>query len=163
MDYCPLFLEKEKRNHFSNKGLTLIELLIVLAVISVIATFTLVALNPITQMQKGRDARRKSDLQKLKNSFEDYYNDHKSYPATLVCGDTALAPYINKVPCDPQDNSSYFYSTDGATYYRVYTTLEYLKDESIAKAGCQNGCVPTQACAYNYGVTSGNVGLEPCP
>jgi len=133
-------------------------MLIVIVFLAILATLLLVTLKPQTQLQKSRDARRKADLVKLRTILEDYNNDKKSYPGSLVCG-SSLDPYIDKIPCDPQTGTSYAY-VKSATAYWIYAKLEYDKDKTIAEVGCASGCGPS--CNYNYGVSSPNVGLEPC-
>lgn len=152
MVHCPIFLKKEQ-------GISITELLIVVAFLAVLAAFLLIYLNPMAQMGKARDARRKSDLSKLKNVLEDYYNDNKCYPSGL--GDL-VSDYIGQVPTDPSTKQSYAYSKEGCDKYRIYVTLDYEKDPAIAEVGCQGGCGPAGICDYNYGVCSSNVGLEPC-
>ncbi len=147
---CPIFLKRQR-------GVSFIEVLIVLAFIAALAVALLVFLNPGAQMGKARDARRKSDLSKLKNVLEDYYNDSKCYPSGL--GD--LTPdYIGQVPTNPSTKADYAYSSSDCDTYRIYVTLEYEKDPVIAEAGCQDGCGPS--CAYNFGVCSSNAKLEGC-
>ena len=147
-----------------NNGLTMIELIIVLAILSV---FILVAIfTYLGQLAKGRDAKRKADLDKTQNVLEDYLNDKICYPDGLTCGSTAgtdMAGYISEVPCDPINNTyyNYFYSYDGRpevvckSWYKIYTKLENTKDPIIEKVGCANGCGPSNN--YNYWVSSPNM------
>jgi len=150
MVHCPIFLKKEQ-------GISITELLIVVAFLAVMTVLLLVYLNPGAQLGKARDARRKSDLSKLKNVLEDYYNDKKCYPSGL--GDL-VSDYIGQVPTDPLTKDDYAYSRSDCDTYRIYVELDYEKDPAIAEVGCQGGCGP--GCVYNYGVCSSNVGLEPC-
>jgi prepilin-type N-terminal cleavage/methylation domain-containing protein len=66
------------------KGFTLIEILIVVAIIAILASVVLIGLGP-TQ-QSGRDARRLSDLQEIQNGLELYYSKCGLYPGA---GDAA--------------------------------------------------------------------------
>ncbi|PIV38244.1 hypothetical protein COS31_00450, partial [Candidatus Roizmanbacteria bacterium CG02_land_8_20_14_3_00_36_15] len=69
-------------------GFTLMELLIVIGLIALIAVVTLVFFNPIVQINKAYDAKRKHDLSELQKAFEDYYNDKGCYPKVdEVCYD----------------------------------------------------------------------------
>lgn len=148
---CPAFLKKKE-------GFTLFELVIVVGVLAVLLVITLQAINPYGQLVKSRDARRKADLQKLKIPLEDYYNDHKCYPATLSCnpGD-GLKPYWSKIPCDPLTGQNYDYQRPDCKTYRIYASLENEADPNIATAGCSEGCPLNQD--YNYGVASSNAKL----
>jgi prepilin-type N-terminal cleavage/methylation domain-containing protein len=155
MDHCPTLLKKNLR------GMSIVELLIVVVVLGILMTVILVAFKPSTQLAKARDAKRKGDLQKLKNPMEDYYNDNKCYPTAnmMTCNPgTGLQPYWSKVPCDQETNASYAYSSPNCSTYYIYTNLENTSDADIAEVGCSSGCGPGYQ--YNYGVSSSNVGLE---
>jgi len=140
----------------NNKGLTLIELLIAIAIIAVLLLITLSLYR--SQMQRGRDGRRKADLAKVQKALEDYMNDHICYPNTLDCRND-FSPYLSLVPCDPLNtgNNIYFYSVSGTEsckkWYKIFTTLEYSKDPIIEKIGCTS----VTCGAYNYLVSSPNV------
>lgn len=54
-------------------GFTLIELLIVMAILGVLAVVVLVAINPVQQLARTRDAGRKSGVTQLGRSLEAYY------------------------------------------------------------------------------------------
>ncbi|MBD3279271.1 MAG: hypothetical protein GF390_01005, partial [Candidatus Pacebacteria bacterium] len=62
----------------SQAGLTLIELLVIVTIIAVV--LILLVLSIPRQLGRARDSQRKSDLEKIKVAFEDYYNDHHCYP-----------------------------------------------------------------------------------
>lgn len=113
------------------KGFTLIEILIVVAIIAILASVVLVGLGP-TQ-QAGRDARRISDLAEVQNGLELYYNKCGIYPGTSACtaGDPTggWAGLSNAVvsagvgitaafPNDPTASKSYayWYGVNNSTY-----------------------------------------------
>jgi prepilin-type N-terminal cleavage/methylation domain-containing protein len=131
------------------KGFTLIEILIVVAIIAILASVVLVGLGP-TQ-QAGRDARRLSDIHEVQNGLELYYNKCGFYPgsaAAAACGaanNAATTGYsagatslnaaltgsglqITTVPLDPTNATPhlYFFKTNGATAstYLLATVLE---------------------------------------
>jgi len=62
------------------KGFTLIELLIVIAILGILAAGVLVAINPVAQMQKARDAIRRSDARQLVDAVESYFVTNGKYP-----------------------------------------------------------------------------------
>lgn len=61
-------------------GFTMIELLVVIAVIGVLAVAVLSSINPIEQINKGRDTRTRSDAAQLINAIDRYYALHEYYP-----------------------------------------------------------------------------------
>jgi len=150
-------------------GFTLFELVIVVGILGVLLVMALANLNPIGQMNKARDTRRKGDLNKMQVAFEDYYSDHNCYPtpyptSVSQCRNSFL-PYLNKIPCDPNGKNydQYAYPGDSATCpqtYAIYTILANKVDPDILAVGCQNGCGPTGNTVYNYGVWSSNIVLE---
>lgn len=54
------------------RGFTLIELIITVAILAILISIVVVALNPAEQLQRARDARRIADLDALKTSFNLY-------------------------------------------------------------------------------------------
>ena len=63
-----------------SKGFTLIELLIVIAVIGVLAAVILVAIDPVEQLARGRDAGRKSAVTSVGRAMQAYYTNNSVYP-----------------------------------------------------------------------------------
>ncbi len=134
----------------SQKGFTLIEILIVVAIIAILASIVIIGLGP-TQ-QSGRDARRLADIRHMQAVLQLYYNKCGYYPgtaqATSTCGSysnivsgtaastwTALSSTLtgsnigaSTIPNDPTAGASYYYAvnstTTGATNYVVAATLE---------------------------------------
>lgn len=162
-----------------NRGFTLIEIIIVVAILAVLMILAL-SLVP-RQLEKARDGERKGDLQKIKIAFEDYYNDNGCYPSATVlqnCGGVSpvsheLSPYLQKIPCDPKDQSYYLYlphdNSGGAGTcdgFRVWANLEKNDDPVIGQIKCDGaiGCgafayfeseIGLTALQYNYGVSEG--------
>ena len=69
------------------RGFTLIELLIVIAILGVLAAGILVAINPLAQLQKARDAGRKTAIQQISQAMERYAISHDGiYPTDPSCG-----------------------------------------------------------------------------
>ena len=158
-------LFKKSKN---NEAMTLIEILIVIAIIAVL----LVALFMVyrNSIDKARDAERKKDLKKIKLAMEDYYNDHGEYPpdgSLNDCDGDSLMPYLKQIPCDPTSGEPYLYLTypgggDTSQGYRVLTKLDNKADPAVGQLGCDYGCgMPedhalfTESADYVYGISEG--------
>ncbi len=156
---CPLILKRKKP-----QGISLTELLIVVAVIAVLILALIAAFKPWTQQAKARDAQRKADLQKIKAPLEDYYNDNNCYPYPTL--DDLVPDYIGEKPTDPETGEDYIYIPDpNCNFYQIYTRLEYINDPEIIEVGCGAGCGPggdDGTCEYNYGISGGGESLECC-
>lgn len=75
----------KKRNIFE-KGFTLVELLIVIALIAILSVAVLATINPIEQSNKARDARVQNDAAEVMNAYERYYASQQDYPWTYFTG-----------------------------------------------------------------------------
>jgi prepilin-type N-terminal cleavage/methylation domain-containing protein len=82
---------------FSTKGFTMIELLIVIAIIGVLATIGLGAAFGQSR-RAAKDAKMKSHLSALQIAMESYYADFKEYPSVTtieaVANELASTDYI---------------------------------------------------------------------
>ena len=121
------------KNIGSNSGFTLIEILIVVAIIAILASVVLVGLGP-TQ-QSGRDARRISDLHEVQTGLELYYSKYGAYPTSSSVNGSAYSAMssllkssgigVSSVPQDPSAGKTYYYATTGdASSYLLMATLE---------------------------------------
>ncbi len=61
-------------------GFTMIELLIVIAVLGILAVAVLAAINPIEQINRGRDTGSRSDAEQLLSAIDRYYAGKGYYP-----------------------------------------------------------------------------------
>lgn len=94
------------------KGFTLIELLIVIAILGVLATVIFIAINPVQQLARARDAGRKSTTGQLGTAINSYYTSHSAvYPTASATWITTLvtAGEIKIIP------SAVAYSVTGVT------------------------------------------------
>ncbi len=67
--------------NITRKGFTLIELLIVMAILGVLAVVVLVAINPVQQLARTRDAGRKSGVTQMGHALEAFYTSQGAeYP-----------------------------------------------------------------------------------
>lgn len=74
------------------KGFTLLELLIVIAILAILASVTFVALNPSELLKKSRDSQRLTDLASVKTAIN-YYIANTSTP---ILGDSSSAGCIDE-------------------------------------------------------------------
>jgi prepilin-type N-terminal cleavage/methylation domain-containing protein len=112
----------------SRQGFTLIELLVVVAIIGLLATLSIVALN--NARARARDARRVADVKQIQTALELYYNDQGSYPTGNIISLGTIASgtvYMSKVPLSPKpiDGScgtwtEYAYNGTASTYTLTY-------------------------------------------
>lgn len=147
------------KNKNSRAGFTLMEIMIVIAIIGILATMIIGAF--LASQKKGRDVRRKGDLAQLTKALDMYNSDQGSYPPAGVggvihgCGtlDTTVNPplpskdclwgqawtlivngntvtYEIQLPSDTQSGRQYYYASDG-TYYQLYASLENTDDMQI--------------------------------
>ncbi len=110
------------------KGFTLIEILIVVAIIGILASVVLVGLGPV--QRQGRDARRISDLRQVQTGLELFFNKNGYYPNAASWTDVTNAlvssGLVSNVPKDPRPAQSYEYGTNGTNgnSYVLKATLE---------------------------------------
>jgi prepilin-type N-terminal cleavage/methylation domain-containing protein len=72
-------------------GFTLIELLIVIAILGVLTTAVLVAINPLEQFARSRDSGRKNMVNQLGHAIQNYYTaQNATYPPVAANWMTAL-------------------------------------------------------------------------
>lgn len=122
-------------NSIKKKGFTLIEILVVVALIAILAAVTIVAINPAKNFGDTRNAQRSSDVATLLDAVTQYLATQGNSlsglgsipvcPTTTVIGTntglinltTQLVPtYIVAIPIDPS------VGTAGSTGYDICTT-----------------------------------------
>lgn len=149
-------------------GFTLVELLIVMAIVAVLAIIVAGVLNPATLINKGKDAQRKKDLNRIKIAFEEYFNDKGCYPnnvdiwniSTNCNSSSIFSPYLSPWPCDP-NGQPYIIKFINCTTFKVITNLQNKKDNDIPTNWYTREDV-TMVDIYtkdqvNYGVSSSNI------
>mgnify|MGYP001567230050 CR=1 FL=1 len=114
-------------------GVTLIEIIIVIMLIAILVLIAIAYFR--AQAYKANDARRKADIKRIQIAVEEYEKDHECYPLPeqMVCDPgTGLRPYLDKIPCDPITNASYYYDYQNEvcpSWYRLFVNLEFIADD----------------------------------
>lgn len=131
------------RKSSSQSGFTLIELLVVVALIGLLASIVLIALQKARV--KSRDAKRISDLRQIVSALELYYDANGSYPPSSCSGG--------------YDCNGYYWSSDSSwntlqTYLSPY--LKTLPKDPLNSQGCQ-GPWNVNCYAYSYGNVGNSV------
>ncbi|MEA2113348.1 MAG: prepilin-type N-terminal cleavage/methylation domain-containing protein [Patescibacteria group bacterium] len=123
-----------------NLGFTLIEILVVVAVLGLLTTIVLFSVAGIRA--KSRDTRRVGDIKSIQEALGMYNNNHQFYPISdgYITGNDAMSTaltddlLISGAPVDPIDGE-----IDGVTYKYYYQSLQgdtyvieyYLETDSI--------------------------------
>jgi type II secretory pathway pseudopilin PulG len=134
-----------------------------MAILGILATGLILALNPAAQIKKANDAKRKSDLSQIQKAVETYYNDFGHYPTSTASKALGLLgwgyswdPYMSILPADPSASKQYAYCSLGEQSYYLYASLDIGGNNpaNFASGGClASSCGGT----CNYGLSSPNV------
>lgn len=155
-------LKKINNFKFSQKGFTLVELLVVISIISILVT--VIAGGFRSSQARGRDVQRKSDLKQVANSLELYFSDYGKYPDTLPWGaefTDGKTVYFKLVPTDPISSLSYFYrlpDSPSNQKFQLFAHLENSEDKDCLGGDCAAPTV-VHACGSktcNFAITSPN-------
>ncbi len=104
----------------SKLAFILISLWGILAMLAVPAAIILVAINPVKQMQRARDASRRSSQMEIQSALERYWATYGEFPATL---DQLIEEgELIQIPVDPTTSQPYEYQVldDGQNYRLCY-------------------------------------------
>jgi general secretion pathway protein G len=92
-----LNLPSTRRGRRSAAGFTLIELMVVVALISVLAGMGVVTYR--TSVQRTKEAVLREDLFRMRDAIDQYYADKAKYPASLEA--LVTDGYLRQIPKDP--------------------------------------------------------------
>lgn len=118
-----------------NKGFTLVELMIVIAIIAVLVSIILIAVNPVRVIHDAQDTKRRTEINQAKTALQLYYNDNKDYPASTALVSSLQPNYWRLVP----SVSYYGYKRISSTDYIVGTQLNNPSNDDIATFTKCNG------------------------
>ncbi len=130
------------------KGFTLIELLVVVAIIGLLSTLSIVALN--SARAKARDARRVSDVKQIQTALELYYNENGAYPATTSALTTG--GYMGIVPTPPTPVTDGDCTAPTGSYTYTAGTNNNTYTLSYCLGGATGGLAPGPGTATPAGI-----------
>lgn len=97
----------------SNLGLSLLELLVVVAIIGILLSIVGGAVN--ISRQDSRDLRRVSDVKQIQLSLGLYHSVYRTYPANLST--LTVGGFISSVPIDPAGTNYVYTAQSSNTSY----------------------------------------------
>ena len=86
----------------NQRGFTLVELLVVIAMITILAAMAVVQYR--NSVQKTQEATLKTNLFRMRDAIDQYYADKGKYPSSLDA--LVSEQYLRKIPNDPFTNSA---------------------------------------------------------
>ncbi len=144
---------------YPNKnGFTLMELIVVMAIIALISTFAMVAIS--NARKASRDAVRRADLRQIRNAIEFYYDDNNSYPTVSSYGESGTGGWDNSYQ-DSDSDGNYFldFLVDGG--YMASVPVDPTNDSAHTYqyfayngTGEVNGCLQPYYVLIGYGFES---------
>lgn len=153
------------------RGFTLVELLIVIAVLGVLAVVVLVAIDPLEQFARARDGGRKSSISQLGRSVQAYYTSQNANFKALEDAGAAwmttlqTAGEIKSIPsnangptfiCGGASQNSICFDTNQAAAGGTGEAVVYLKLESKSD---QAKCTTAADTRYVWSSADGRAGI----
>lgn len=136
------------------KGFSLMELLVVISIIAALVTISAVSYTTVNK--RTRDAKRKSDVEQLRNALQMYRSENNSFPSigggnftnASNLSTALVSTYIAVIPADPKTAQTYRYAATGFTngVYYSYCLSAQLESEDPADT-----CTPDSVNSHNYG------------
>lgn len=129
-----------KYNKLQNKGFSLIELMVSIAIVAILTA--LIIVNIASSRAKARDAKRISDIAQIQLALEQYFTKNGQYPNVDQYNNIIFTSYISVKPKDPLTNSTadYVYAPDsGNNYYDYLLRIKLEKAISDGLSGPRLG------------------------
>ena len=112
------------------KGFTLIEMLVVVAIVGLLSSVVVIGLSGARA--KARDARRVADIREIQNDLEIDYDNVTGYPA-------AVNGHPPGEPKDPQDKHYIYEVTGDGFSYKLGIGLETDENDNSDEGNCPSG------------------------
>ena len=157
----------------NKNGFTLVELIIVFAILAILIGIAILTLNPFAQLRRSNDLKKQSDINELTDALDIYYHDNNCYPlslSTLTSG--GQTTYIKTLPQDPEFSSTgqgYVYITDNnAACPQWHVLFAKLGNKKTSAVTCSleklTSCLPQNydESGYNSCAPSGNISTTEC-
>lgn len=138
------------------KAFTLVEILVVVTIISMLASIAAVSYSRF--VKQSRDARRKTDIEQIRAASELYRNFKGVYPSSLAFDGSGeiidgATKYMTKVPSDPLYtgplSTTYYYSSTDP--FQDYVLCAYLEGGSTTSMTVVCGGQNCNYCMGPYG------------
>ncbi len=155
-----MFISKIEKN--KRKGFTLIEMLIVIALIGILAGVVISVINIPKTQARSRDYKRIGDIKMIQNALERYFVDYRKYPVSTswknVQNISELSLYIDPMPVDTGESISdtsqrcyslptreYKYGTNSSgSGFVLMATMELAESASSSKCSSISNCAPSK-------------------
>jgi len=139
------------------RAFTLIEMLVVMAIIGILVTISAFALQGARS--GARDSRRKADIETIRVALELYRADCNGYPSSVSFGGSlkgndsvpgcgAANVYLPQVPQDPQNPTKTYTYAQSGNGYSVCASLENSPVNASDLTSVCGSCGSGQICNY---------------
>lgn len=144
-----------------NKGFSLLEILVVIAILSVITTIGSLSYSNVRS--RSEDSKRRTDIEEIRSALEQYKSINNTYPTPnttispgLPFGTSGLVDgtntYMEKIPQDPDyPVKTYTYISSGSSDYILKSHLNNPEPTPCNLTPTPDQCGSTFDCNYCYG------------
>ena len=126
----------------------MIELLIAISIVTILSGMGVTSY--IASIKKGRDARRREDVQAISKSLEQYFvNNNSSYPIDSSCSGAETFMSNDKLPTDPKGMGYDLACAVNGTEFCICATMEVLGSGNAYGRG-GTSCTYTGGASKDY-------------